>query len=269
MAQNKKIILLTSTSIRHMFIAHSLSNKFDLQLIVTEEKSPRITSTDGLSEQDRKLIDSHFKAREDTEQLYFNDYKSFPKGIKHLSLEYNMINHVDTYNLIASLKPDAIILFGTSIIKDPLLGVFDGQIINLHLGLSPYYKGSGTNLWPLYYDEPECVGATIHLAVKKVDAGAILHQYRPDLTVKDNIHDIGNKVILKGGEILPQVVDKYLNGSIKPVPQSKSGGKILKVADFTPDILRETIHKLQKGMMSEYIKKKHVLDAQKPIIEAV
>lgn len=269
MAQGKKIILLTSTAIRHMFIAHSLRNAFDLQLIVTEEKSPSITSTEGLSTEDKELVDAHFKARENAEQFYFNDYKSFPPGIKHLSLKYNTINHVDTYNLISSLQPDAIILFGTSIIKNPLLSAFDGQIINLHLGLSPYYKGSGTNLWPLYYGEPECVGATIHLAVRKVDAGAILHQYRPDLTKKDTIHDIGNKVILKGGEILPYVVEQYLNGSITPVPQSNSGGSVLKIADFTPDILRDTIQKLQNGMIHDYVEKKQILDAQKPIIESI
>jgi len=252
-----------------MFIAHALNDALNLQLIVTEEKSPRITSTDGLSPEDKNLIESHFKARDKSERLYFNNFKKFPRGVKHLSLKHNTINDLETYKLIASLKPDAIVLFGTSIIKNPLLSKYEGKIINLHLGLSPYYKGSGTNLWPLYHEEPECVGATIHLAVKKVDAGGILHQYRPDLTRKDTIHDIGNKVILKGGKILPYVLEQYLNESIIPVPQYNSGGRILKIADFTPEILRNTIQKLQNGMISEYIEKKSFLDAQKPIIDSM
>ena len=37
--------------------------------------------------------------------------------------------------------------------------------------------------------EPECVGATIHRVVAKVDAGAILTQVRPEPHISDNAHE--------------------------------------------------------------------------------
>ena len=45
--------------------------------------------------------------------------------------------------------PDVVLVFGTGLLKAPLIGAFPGRIINIHLGLSPYYRGAGTNFWPL------------------------------------------------------------------------------------------------------------------------
>ena len=107
-----------------------------------------------------------------------------------------------------------IILFGSSIIKPPLLEFFNKKIINIHLGLSPYYRGSGTNFWPLVNNEPECVGATIHLAVLKVDAGSILAQARPEsLSELDNSHDIGCKAIISGTKKMRECIYQKRNHS--------------------------------------------------------
>ena len=68
----------------------------------------------------------------------------------------------------------------------------------MHLGLSPYYRGSGTNFWPLVDRLPECVGVTIHLAIPSVDAGPILTQVRPDIEPTDRAHEIGSRAIIAG-----------------------------------------------------------------------
>ena len=41
------------------------------------------------------------------------------------------------------------------------------KILNLHLGISPYYKGSGTNYFPLVNNEPQYVGATFMFLDKR------------------------------------------------------------------------------------------------------
>ena len=194
-----KVVLLTSDSLRHKYIAHCLNEQLDLALIVTEEKSPAIESTDSLNESDAQFVDEHFKGRAASEQHYFGEYINFPDKVVHKEVKHGAINSDAVYELICNYEPDRIILFGTSIIKNPLLSAFDHKIINLHLGLSPYFKGSATNLFPIYHKQLECIGATIHVATAKVDEGPILHQLRPDITLGDTIHDIGNKVIFKVG----------------------------------------------------------------------
>jgi len=259
-------VLLTSNSLRHKYVSNKIANEFDLELIITEEKSDKIEDTKGLNEEDKHLIKSHFKKRASSENIYFSDYSHFPKNTEHIKVANGKINSQFIHNRLLNIDPDAIFLFGTSIIKPFILKSFKNKIINLHLGLSPYYKGSGTNLWPLYFDEPECVGTTIHLAEEKVDAGAILYQLRPDLCSGDTIHDIGNKTIKKAGHVYPQIVKKYLMGEINPQKQTPLKGKTLKISDFTPSILRKTIQKIENGLIKDYLSNKKYRDNSKPIV---
>ena len=75
-------------------------------------------------------------------------------------------------------------------------------IVNIHLGLSPYYKGSATNFWPFVYNKLQFLGVTFMKIDDGVDTGEILHQFRPELKPKDTVHDVGNKLIIKMTEDL-------------------------------------------------------------------
>ena len=242
-----KLVLLTSISQRHKYISSCLNKEFDLKLIITEEKSASITNTSEYNAQDESFMKNHFKARAESELKFFKNF-DFPKNVLLEALPFKGINAERTAKLIDEVKPDIIVLFGTSIISDSLLEMFPNNFINLHLGLSPYYKGSATNLFPYYFNEPECVGATIHIATAKVDAGAILHQIRPDIEIKDDLHTIGNKVIQKAGEILPKILIRYHNKDIIPQSQSQSqygNGKVCRIKDLSPKVLRSIYNKFE------------------------
>ena len=97
------------------------------------------------------------------------------------------------------------LVFGTSLLKQPIIDMFPGRIINIHLGLSPYYRGAGTNFWPLVNGEPEYCGATIHFLDAGVDTGPIIAHVRPTLRSEDGPHDIGNKTIVAAAEALATI----------------------------------------------------------------
>lgn len=261
-----KVVLLTSDSLRHNFIAHSLAKQLDLALVITEKKSPAITDTASLNKKDKVFMEQHFLGRKNSEEQYFGLYQDFPSTSELLEVEHGGINSKEVFERIENTQPDFIILFGTSIIKEQLLNKYPSRIINLHLGLSPYYRGSATNLFPYYYEEPECVGGTIHLATAAIDKGDILHQFRPDIKEGDSLHDIGNKVILRAGKLLPEILKKYDRGVIKPKEQ-KGSGRLCRNKDLSPDLLREIYKKFEEGLVREYIREKEKRDAGKPIIE--
>ena len=263
-----KTVLLTSNSLRHKCIAAQLAMTTDLALVVTESKSPQITNTSGYSGEDAAFLDRHFGARASSEREFFGNYSGFPQNIPALTVEHGKINSPEVFKKITDADPDLIVLFGTSIIKDPLLKEFGGRIINLHLGLSPYYRGSATNLYPYLFEEPECIGATLHLATSEVDKGAILCQLRPEISKEDNLHSIGNRVILETGQILPEVLRKYISGKIEPVIQ-ESSGKLCRISDITPKVLRKIYRNFDKGMIPRYLEDKVERDAKKPIVEQV
>ena len=78
------------------------------------------------------------------------------------------------------VNPEFILLFGTEILSEEWLKRFRNKIINIHLGLSPYYRGSATLFWPFYNNDIGHLGTTIHETVSKVDAGRIIKNIYPD-----------------------------------------------------------------------------------------
>ena len=259
-----KIVLLTSDSLRHKYIAASLSREFEVGLVLTEKKSPAIEDSSNYGKKDAEFLERHFEARAEAENKFFRAYKDIFEQIPAIEVPHGKINSEGVFNLIQKTDPDLLILFGTSIIKDPLLKAYENRIINLHLGLSPYYKGSATNLYPYLFDEPECIGATIHLATENVDEGGILHQFRPAMQEGDSMHDIGNKVIQKAGLVLPKIIRDYAEGKIKPVTQ-KGSGRLCRNKDVTAYVIREIYTNFQKGMIHRYLDQKEKRDKKKPI----
>ncbi|MCX2837479.1 formyltransferase family protein [Salinimicrobium sp. MT39] len=261
-----KIVLLTSDNLRHKYIAHSLAVQLDLPLIITEKKSSGITETCSYGEEEALFIKEHFEARETSEEQYFNDFRKFPSTSTVIEVSYGEINSAQVGTAIEKIEPQFIVLFGTSIIKKQLLEKYPGRIINLHLGISPYYRGSATNLFPYFYKEPECVGGTIHLATTAVDRGDILHQFRPNIEQGDNLHDIGNKTILKAGKILPKILKKYNARNITPKKQENSG-KLCRNKDLSPEVLKEIYMSFDGGLMEDYLADKRRRDEAKPIVK--
>ncbi|SDL42015.1 Formyl transferase [Salinimicrobium catena] len=261
-----KVVFLTSDSLRHKYIAASIAQEMELGLIISEKKSPKIQDTAAYGKKDAEFLAEHFQQRAKTEEELFGTYTDFPPEVPRIDLPHGNINSEEVFEIITKTNPDLILLFGTSIIKDPLLGAYQGKIINLHLGLSPYYRGSATNLYPYLFDEPECIGATIHLATEKVDEGGILYQLRPDIEEGDSMHMTGNKVILKAGKILPTVMQDYFEGKLIPVPQT-GHGRLCRNKDVTPYVLRQIYKNFEEGMIGRYLKNKGKRDAKRPIVE--
>ena len=98
---------------------------------------------------------------------------------------------------IIDAKLDLLITYGSSLIREPLLSAFEGWFLNVHLGLSPYYRGSGTSYWPLVNREPEYGGTTFMHIDTGVDTGKIIHQIRAKYVRGDTPVQIGTDWLLK------------------------------------------------------------------------
>jgi methionyl-tRNA formyltransferase len=168
-------------------------------------------------------------------------------------LSKDKLNSEEVVNFAKSKKPDVIFLFGTGILNQVWLEAFPNKIINLHLGLSPYYRGSATLFWPIYNGQYNCIGVTVHIAAKKVDAGAIIARIKPSLEIGDNYYDINLKAIKKGIDLMPQIVIDYFNGNKDTISQNLKISKLYKKSDFTEEKLNSVLEKLKKGITTEII----------------
>jgi folate-dependent phosphoribosylglycinamide formyltransferase PurN len=260
--------MLTSNDLRHRAAAQSLARKTNMVGIVSEGKIPVMANSDLLSEVDQSIIRRHFAERDMVEKRFFGAGVSFPDTTLH-EIPQGTINHPSVLEWIERQHPDLIVLYGTGLLKQPLLSFYDNRIVNIHLGLSPYYRGAGTNFWPLVYREPEYVGATIHLAVERVDAGGILLQVRPSAERNDRAHELGTKTIIRGFEAMPQVLALYLEGRMLPHRQDLAQGRVFRRKDFNAEAVRAMWRHFETGMMDEYVAQAEDRRQRCPIIEHV
>src|SRR5262249_48913742 len=91
-----------------------------------------------------------------------------------LVVEAPYINHPKVSALVDRLKPSIVAVFGTGLIRGPLLAGGRLGIINLHGGLSPHYRGADCTFWALYNGEPDRVGCTLHFVDAGIDTGRLI-----------------------------------------------------------------------------------------------
>jgi len=246
-----KLTIFTSNGIRHKFLANTLAKYVDDILIIPECRQN--DATDSEKNESLSSLDEHFRTRYLTEKEIFSGNDSFNGNV--LPLVYKEANLQYTYETVKNFNPDLMIVFGSSIIKDPLLSLKPNRFINLHLGLSPYYRGSGTNFWPFVNKELEFVGSTILHLDPGIDTGDIFTHVRPKFDINDNVHTVGCKVIKESVNTLIKIIDMVKNGvELRRTKQwDIPNSKYYKSSDFNENILNIYKQNLKDGLMKEYL----------------
>jgi len=92
------------------------------------------------------------------------------------------VNDDATKQLLEMLAPDIVLVNGTRIISKKILECTPAVFINMHVGITPMYRGSHGGYWALYNNDVANFGTTIHMVDKGVDTGAVIKQafIRPD-----------------------------------------------------------------------------------------
>ena len=268
-----KIVILTGSELRHDFFRKYLACQNDIDALQSFCESQdgnlqQVISSDNLVA--CELRNFHLMNRTKTEQDFFQLFcdtiidKSKPVYIKK-----GTINEKANVDAIISMRPDLIISYGCSIIKSSIIHLFDKKIINIHLGLSPYYKGAGTNFWPFVNNELTFVGATFMFMDKGVDTGDIIHQIRADIRLDDNVHQIGNRLIRDMAKELVEVIynfNKLDKASVFPF--DKGCGKIYRMKDYTERSVQILNENIRKGIVTDYLQNKVRTDSMFPIIKS-
>ncbi len=121
-------------------------------------------------------------------------------------------------------KPEIIVVYGTAIIRDNIFRRAGLVTLNMHTGLSPNYRGDSTLFWPVYHDDPEHLGVTVHKLVPEVDGGDIVYTGKVSYTAGDTEADIFAKGVKVGTKLYCKAVQEALDGTIEYHPQDLSIG---------------------------------------------
>jgi methionyl-tRNA formyltransferase len=214
------------------------------------------------------VIAGHFAGRDASEAKWFaaDAALRLAPGALAVRVPPGACNQADVVAAMRSVRPDVVLVFGTGILKADLIDSFAGRIINLHLGLSPYYRGAGTNFWPLVNREPEYVGATIHYLDAGIDTGPMLAHVRPAVHADDGPHDLGNRTIVAAAERLADAALAHHAGRVRPVAQT-GGGRLYQRKDFSAEAVTRLHHNFATGMLAEYLADRPARDAAIQLVD--
>lgn len=116
-----------------------------------------------------------------------------------------------------AIRPDLVILAGYQpIVAQHYIDRF--RFINLHPSLLPKYRGMHSVVWAMLNQE-SVVGLTLHEVDALVDNGAIIWQGQQEIA-DHSAHHLLELLHEKFEADAAQVIESYLSGELKPVPQN-------------------------------------------------
>lgn len=104
------------------------------------------------------------------------------------------------------------------IIPEDILKLWPHGLVNLHPSLLPKYRGPSPIEAAIAVGDKE-TGITFMLVDQKIDHGPILERVREKIRENDTKESLRERLFTIGANHLPEVLDNYLTGKIKPQEQ--------------------------------------------------
>ncbi len=239
-----KITLFTSNNTRHNYFINLLSAFID-ELFVVQECSTIFHGIVPGRYPASEVIKNYFKNVNDAQmKLFGNSYiRNCSKKISLLPVIKGDLNRCSLSSLSNFLKSDLYIIYGSSYIKGDLANfLVKHKAINIHIGVSPYYRGTDCNFWALYDENPHLVGSTIHILTKGLDSGPIL--YHAMSNIKTNPYEYTMSTVKAA---FHSIVDRIRDGSIFKIEVEKQNKakeiRYSKNIEFNEEILKKYLNK--------------------------
>ena len=159
---------------------------------------------------------------------------------KTLVMKSADLNYLTQEHLKEALQSDIYVVFGSSFIKGWLIDfLIEKSALNIHMGLSPYYRGTSCNFWAMYDLLPNYVGATIHYLSKGLDSGPMIFHSVPKFE-NENPFAFTMKAVKKAQEDLVYFIKNLKQLDTNPIDQNRGLQiRYTRNSDFTDEVARE------------------------------
>lgn len=252
-----KITVFTSNQPRHISLIEKLSS-------ITKDVFAVIETTTlfpGKTEDYYKkspVMEEYFEHVINAEKQVFGEPRFLPKYVRTLNIKMEDVSRIPLNLLSESLNSDLYIVFGASYIQGALADFLVSHgALNIHMGISPYYRGSSCNFWALNDQNIHLVGATIHLLSKGLDSGNILFHALPSYDKDPFV--FGMKAVEAAHKgLISRISDKTIK-KLKPIVQNKKAEiRYTRNADFTDEVAKKYLNSMPSAKkILEGIKKRN------------
>lgn len=241
MQGESRVVLLTSGGLEHRYVASTLLQRFPNMEIIVEErgrKSPGSvlcrTLRRGpwifLQKLGRMLLLQVLrdrKTQESTLVRHLGNSTEVDRRMKR-GMIFASVNAPAVVDRLRELRPELVLVYGTSLVQQGVLDAAGCTILNLHTGLSPYYRGVSCHLWPLKERDFDRIGVTVHDCVMQLDAGGVLAAEVVGIEHGDRIHDVFARQVIKGAQIYADCAARELEVGVPRTPQELHLGREFK-----------------------------------------
>ncbi len=250
-----KVVVLCGGAPRHVYVANRLCRSLAVQAIV-QEVGRRITPTKLVSLA-RPTVAARKVGRwlRDRKRYAGNREAEFFFGESEMKLDrpdlLQRAGHVNdgvVSDAVRRLSPDIVAVFGTSLIRPPLLGQGRLGMLNLHGGLSPDYRGADCTFWALYNGEPARVGCTLHFINAGIDTGALIAHVCPEVREGDDELALFWRAVRDSAEVYVEAIERLSRGEAIGQRQDRKG-RLYQVKDRTLAAEREFTRRLPGGVV--------------------
>ncbi len=266
--KSKRVIVITGDGLEHHYVTNKLAAKFSLAGIVVDHGKPvsamekvrryfrRYTVLQLLSRVWLALLRKAWGDSAHRQQAMLSIFGrencldfSHPELLRHVS----GINTPEGVRTVASLEPDVILVYGTGIVGGKVLSLARTLALNMHTGISPYYRGCDCAFWPIYNQELHMLGATVHECVKEVDGGRIFGTTGIQLDAGDDHFAVFARAVAAGAELYVREVRELLEHGLEGTPQDFSIGMEYKAILRNARAERKVRNSVRAGMIRRYV----------------
>lgn len=163
------------------------------------------------------------------------------------------INAPRFVELIKQMAPAVIAVMGAAMLRAPLLET-GAAFLNLHTGLSPYYRGGRTNMWPIIEGDYGHFGVTVHRIAPGIDDGEIYASRRVLVRPRDTYAGVNARAIKAGTAAMIDVIERLLDEPDHRGVDQWETGKLFYDRDYTPAVARTYLAK-REWFMAEHLRR--------------
>lgn len=106
------------------------------------------------------------------------------------------------------------------IVGDTLLQPFEGKMVNIHPSLLPSFPGLHA-IQQAYRYGVKVTGVTVHFVDAGLDTGPIITQQAVEVTEKDTLETLTEKIHKVEHQIYPECVWKVITGKVSYIPRQE------------------------------------------------
>lgn len=229
------IVIVTADGPEHRYVANRIVAKHDVSAIFVCDPPAKRNWKTVLRKSPARFVD---KALRQVFLRLIGDTNARSRGLKQvLGQKSEAFDRLDLItnvgkpksgvlaNKLSSLQPALIVVYGTGVIPDQALKEARIISLNMHTGISPWYRGTACAFWPIAEGKPEFVGATVHECTSEIDGGRIFQTRKAELCRGDDLHMIFARAVKVGADAYVSVIGTALQGNLTGDKQDLQVGK--------------------------------------------